>query len=84
MLWSTLTDADNRALGSPRAFQDAGKSDQQQIQKSLNNFKTRAEGRPSCTQAYLNRHINDAKGNDDDSEDGSGHADHNESANYAK
>lgn len=35
-------------------------------------------------QTYLNRHINNAKRNDDNSKDWSGHADHHQSANYAK
>ena len=44
---------------------------------------SREEGKPSYFQTYLNRHINDAKRNDDDDKDGSGQADHDQGADDA-
>ena len=43
-------------------------------------FINREERRRSRFRAYLNRHVNDAKRNDDDDEDRSGHADHDKGA----
>ena len=45
---------------------------------------SREEEEPSHFQTYLNRHINDAKRNDDDDEDGSGQADHDQRADDAQ
>lgn len=51
---------------------------QEGVWESIN----REERRPSCFQTYQNRHINDAKRNDDDDEDWSGRADHDKGADY--
>ena len=47
-------------------------------------FISREGRKPSHFQTYLNRHINDAKRDDDDDEDWSGQADHDQGAGDAQ
>lgn len=52
------------------------------FQEGARAFISGEERRPSHFQTYLNSHINDAKRNNDDNEDWSGHADHDKDADY--